>query len=297
MAIAELMLRRQMYAFDAESRQAFAEYLRRADPAAALRQRPQRPQRHRPHQAASGRPPGAAGRACSHARSCCASTPRTFARAGCSRARLTAFRTARRRQGAAMTMRHTRPIMLGHRGRQRGRQDDDHPRPGQHPRPGPRHPRLHRRLPQVRPGGAGAARDHAAASRTATTWTSWSCTWSGCTTASRSSSRSTTTATGTLVRPEYVRPSEFVIVEGLLGFSTPTMRQFYDVKVYLDPPEDLRRVWKIKRDTSKRGYTPRAGAGRAGSGASRTRGHFIRPQREHADIVVGFSPPERHRTR
>ncbi|MGD0040931.1 MAG: phosphoribulokinase, partial [Isosphaeraceae bacterium] len=35
-------------------------------------------------------------------------------------------------------------------------------------------------------------------------------------------------ATGTLVRPEYIRPRQFVIVEGLLGFTTPIMRQFYD---------------------------------------------------------------------
>ena len=62
-------------------------------------------------------------------------------------------------------------------------------------------------------------------------------------------------STGSLVRPEYIQPREFVIVEGLLGFTTATMRQFYDVKVYLNPPEDLRRVWKIKRDTTKRGYT------------------------------------------
>jgi phosphoribulokinase len=61
--------------------------------------------------------------------------------------------------------------------------------------------------------------------------------------------------TGSLVRPEYVRPREFVIVEGLLGFHTPALRQFYDVKVFRDPPEDLRRLWKIKRDTSKRRYT------------------------------------------
>ena len=62
-------------------------------------------------------------------------------------------------------------------------------------------------------------------------------------------------STGMLVRPEYVQPREFVIVEGLLGFHTTNMRQFYDVKVYLGPPEDLRSVWKIKRDTTKRGYT------------------------------------------
>ena len=62
-------------------------------------------------------------------------------------------------------------------------------------------------------------------------------------------------ATGTLIRPEYVQPRQFVLVEGLLGFSTPTLRQFYDVKVYLDPPEDLRKAWKLKRDTTRRGYT------------------------------------------
>jgi len=46
-------------------------------------------------------------------------------------------------------------------------------------------------------------------------------------------------ATGKLIRPEYVSPREFVIVEGLLGFHSAVMRQFYDVKVYLQPPEDL----------------------------------------------------------
>ncbi len=61
-------------------------------------------------------------------------------------------------------------------------------------------------------------------------------------------------STGSLVRPQYIQPREFVIVEGLLGFHSAVMRQFYDVKVYLAPPEDLRRVWKIKRDTAKRGY-------------------------------------------
>jgi len=98
-------------------------------------------------------------------------------------------------------------------------------------------------------------------------------------------------STGTLVRPEYIRPREFVIVEGLLGFHSVVMRQFFDVKVFLDPPEDLRKVWKIKRDTTRRGYTAeqvwaelekRAGDSRA----------FIRPQRDHADIVVRFFPPD-----
>ena len=96
-------------------------------------------------------------------------------------------------------------------------------------------------------------------------------------------------ATGSLVRPEYLQPKEFVIIEGLLGFSSATLRQFYDVKVYLNPPEDLRTVWKIKRDVAKRGYAPeqvlKEMAAREPDSAA-----YIRPQRDHADIVVQFYP-------
>jgi phosphoribulokinase len=97
-------------------------------------------------------------------------------------------------------------------------------------------------------------------------------------------------ATGMLVRPAYINPREFVIVEGLLGFHTAVMRQFYDVKVYLEPPEDLRRVWKIRRDTAKRGYTEGQVLAELEKREPDSR-DFVRPQRGHADIVVRFSPP------
>ncbi len=96
-------------------------------------------------------------------------------------------------------------------------------------------------------------------------------------------------STGSLVRPEYLVPKEFVIVEGLLGFHTEVMRQFYDVKVFLDPPEDLRRLWKIKRDTAKRGYTAEQVLAEMEKRESDSQ-NFIRPQREFADIVVRFHP-------
>ena len=85
-------------------------------------------------------------------------------------------------------------------------------------------------------------------------------------------------ATGTLVRPEYIQPRQFVLVEGLLGFSTATLRQFYDVKVYLDPPENLRKVWKLKRDTTRRGYTTEQVLAELERREPDSR-DFIRPQR------------------
>ncbi|MGG6293996.1 phosphoribulokinase [Leptolyngbya sp. AN02str] len=94
---------------------------------------------------------------------------------------------------------------------------------------------------------------------------------------------------GTFDPPEYIHPSKFVIVEGLLGYSTRGMRDSYDVKVYLAPPEDLRSTWKIKRDTRKRGYTEEQVIEQLRQRESDSE-KFIRPQRQWADVVVTFYP-------
>ena len=60
---------------------------------------------------------------------------------------------------------------------------------------------------------------------------------------------------GNFRRQAYVKPKEFVIAEGLLGYTTRAMRDCYDVKIYLDPAEELRFKWKVHRDTTKRGYS------------------------------------------
>jgi phosphoribulokinase len=89
-----------------------------------------------------------------------------------------------------------------------------------------------------------------------------------------------------------VTPTEFTIVEGLLGFHTAAMRDVYDVRIYLDPPEDLRRRWKVQRDCSRRGYTTDEVLAELDrrEGDAET---YIRPQRRHADIVISFMPGDR----
>ncbi|MEA5421391.1 phosphoribulokinase [Spirulina sp. CCNP1310] len=96
--------------------------------------------------------------------------------------------------------------------------------------------------------------------------------------------------TGMFDPPEYIEPRKFVIVEGLLGYSTRTMCTSYDVKVYLAPPEDLRKTWKIKRDTRKRGYTEAAVLDQLEKREPDSEA-YIRPQRKWADVVVSFYPP------
>lgn len=94
---------------------------------------------------------------------------------------------------------------------------------------------------------------------------------------------------GTLCRPQYIKPREFVIVEGLLGFYSAVMRQYFDIKVYLDPDERLRRFWKVRRDVTKRGYQVDQVHQQLAEREHDAR-MYIRPQRQYADIVVSFSP-------
>jgi phosphoribulokinase len=96
--------------------------------------------------------------------------------------------------------------------------------------------------------------------------------------------------TGTFEAPKYVKPNRFVIVEGLLGYSTPIARDCFDVKVYLAPPESLRATWKIQRDTLKRGYTEAQVLTELQKREPDSE-QFIRPQRQWADLVVSFYPP------
>jgi len=96
---------------------------------------------------------------------------------------------------------------------------------------------------------------------------------------------------GSLARPELVEPSEFVIVEGLLALHSKLSRACFDVTVYLDPPEEIRREWKISRDTGQRGYSAEQVLAELDRREPESEA-FIRPQRAHADIVVRFGPVE-----
>ena len=91
------------------------------------------------------------------------------------------------------------------------------------------------------------------------------------------------------MRPVLVEPREFVIVEGLLPLHTRLSRACFDITVYLDPPEDIRREWKLKRDCAERGYTREQVLAELERREPESAA-YIRPQRQQADISVRFAP-------
>ena len=150
----------------------------------------------------------------------------------------------------------SRPVMIAIAGDSAVGQDHHHPRPGAGSGPGHSRVDLRGRLPPLRPGRARATCRSRRCTPTATTSTSWSSTCSCWPPASRSSSPCTTTRTGAVLPARSASSrSEFVIVEGLLPLYSKLARACFDVTVYLDPPEEIRRRWKLHARHPQRGAT------------------------------------------
>ncbi len=98
-------------------------------------------------------------------------------------------------------------------------------------------------------------------------------------------------STGGFGEPERVEPREIVILEGLLPFHTAALRDHLDVKVYLDPEEELRHRWKIERDCAERGYLMEEVVSDLRRREADAATH-VRPQRDFADLVVRFHRQE-----
>jgi phosphoribulokinase len=96
---------------------------------------------------------------------------------------------------------------------------------------------------------------------------------------------------GSFGPPVYVRPERFTVIEGLFGYYLPAMHDIYDVRVFLNPPEELRRKWKVQRDCSRRGYTTDQVLAELDRREPDSEA-YIRPQRRHADMLVSFRPAE-----
>ncbi len=94
-------------------------------------------------------------------------------------------------------------------------------------------------------------------------------------------------STGTFADPEEVDPRPIVIIGGLFPFFTQELRDVFDLKVYLDPDEELKRAWKIQRDSGRRGYTIEQVMKEIEARQEDIRKH-IEPQKEYADIIIRF---------
>jgi uridine kinase len=97
--------------------------------------------------------------------------------------------------------------------------------------------------------------------------------------------------TGKLSRPEKLASRDFIIASGLHAFFSAKQSALFDLKVFLAIDEDLRRGYKIHRDTVLRGKSLKSTLE-----ALQTRradfDKFVAPQEGQADIVFALQPEQ-----
>jgi uridine kinase len=94
---------------------------------------------------------------------------------------------------------------------------------------------------------------------------------------------------GKMTMPFQKKTNDFIIASGLHALYLPILRDCYNLSVYLEIDEALRRYFKIKRDVNQRGHTlehAEASLERREPDAAR----FIRPQATYADLVLSLQP-------
>jgi uridine kinase len=96
-------------------------------------------------------------------------------------------------------------------------------------------------------------------------------------------------ATGQFTHPQEIDPNEYIVFSGLHALALDNMRRMFDLKVFLDPDEDLRRQWKTRRDQAERGYDPEQVAAQLEQ-RQPDRAAYILPQRDLADLVLRLRP-------
>lgn len=94
-------------------------------------------------------------------------------------------------------------------------------------------------------------------------------------------------ATGGFTAPRRVHPHKYIIISGLHAFYLPQMRQILDLKIYMDTDETLRRYWKVKRDTAKRGYSFDQILQQIEARVPDTEKYIV-PQRRFADLEIRY---------
>jgi uridine kinase len=94
-------------------------------------------------------------------------------------------------------------------------------------------------------------------------------------------------STGKFTLPKFIKPNKLIIFEGLHSFYLQNHKNIYDLKIFMEPDENLRLWWKVKRDVAKRGYE----AGQVLEQIKKREEdsvRYIRSQAEQADIIASF---------
>jgi uridine kinase len=87
-------------------------------------------------------------------------------------------------------------------------------------------------------------------------------------------------------RTQRVEVAAVVIVEGILVFVEPELRELFDVKIYIDTDADVRFIRRLRRDIKDRGRSVESVCQQYLSTVRPMHLEFVEPSKRYADVII-----------
>ena len=86
-----------------------------------------------------------------------------------------------------------------------------------------------------------------------------------------------------------ILPTKVIIVEGILIFQNPTLRDMFDIKIFVETDADVRILRRALRDVEERGRTLQSVVTQYLTTVKPMHEQYVEPSRKFADIIVSVS--------
>ncbi len=83
-----------------------------------------------------------------------------------------------------------------------------------------------------------------------------------------------------------VGPAPVILVEGILVFAEPALRELFDVKLYVDTDADVRLIRRIQRDVRERGRSLESVLQQYLTTVRPMHLEFVEPSKRYADVII-----------
>lgn len=85
---------------------------------------------------------------------------------------------------------------------------------------------------------------------------------------------------------ELITPANIIIVEGIMAFAIDDLKDLYDIKIFVDTPDDIRFIRRLSRDMSNRGRTLESVVNQYYESVRPMHIAFVEPSKRFADIII-----------
>ncbi len=81
-------------------------------------------------------------------------------------------------------------------------------------------------------------------------------------------------------------PRDVILVDGILCLADAALRELMDLRVFVEAPDDIRLIRRLRRDLEERGRTPASVMDQYMESVRRMHLEFVEPSKRHADMIV-----------